>query len=316
MLKRLILNTLYLLLGAPIRFKWLLDKKELPLISAHYPLYKRIHRHSFRARKRFPKIVNPETINDKVQWFKLFGQEEKIVECTDKIAVRDFVKQRVGSDVLTKLYLKKEAAGHHFPNLKDLPKRFVLKSNNDSGSVYLVRDKDKSDLEKIWIHLQESSKDNYGWQSGEWAYEFIEPQIFAEELLAPEAESPPSDYKLHCSEGKVKFCRVISDRGVDTNEIVVDRNFQKLDFIINEKLIKRTSVDKPNNWSEMVHVAEQLSAGFRMVRIDLYCIEQKIVFGEMTFFPGSGFYPGDGQKEAGALLDFDKSIINPPLIAD
>mgnify|MGYP003612413019 FL=1 len=130
-------------IGARIYLKWLTDCRRLPLTSDHWELYQIIHRLYWKDLRDFPNLVNCRDFNDRMQWLKLFDQSEEIIRCSDKITVRDYVKERVGEKYLVELY----QVCDHFSqiNFKSLPKSFVIKTNHDSGSVILVRDKSKFD---------------------------------------------------------------------------------------------------------------------------------------------------------------------------
>lgn len=45
----------------------------------------------------------------------------------------------------------------------------------------------------------------------------------------------------------------------------------------------------PSTFEEMKQVATKLSHGLPHVRIDLYSVDEKVYFGEFTFFDSSGF---------------------------
>ena len=52
---------------------------------------------------------------------------------------------------------------------------------------------------------------------------------------------------------------------------------------------KDFTLPRPPHIDKMFNIAETLSKGIPFVRIDLYNVDGKIYFGEMTFFPASGF---------------------------
>lgn len=62
----------------------------------------------------------------------------------------------------------------------------------------------------------------------------------------------------------------------------------------------------PENLNEMISIAEQLSDGFKFLRVDLYNVKGKIYFGELTFYPASGmgaFVPEVWDEKLGSLLN-------------
>ena len=303
-------------LTAKIKIKWLTDKLYLPLNPKHYELYNIIHRHYWDQLHDFPNLINCRDFNDKIQWLKLFDQSPENVRCSDKILVRDYVRERVGEEYLVKLY----QVHNHFSEIDfdSLPQSFVIKANHDSGTVILVRDKSQLDYQVAEDKIEASLQQLYGWEKGEWAYSYIQPKVFVEEFIEPENSSPPPDFKMQCVSGEMKFCRYTYDRGIDTKEIVLDKYANNFGLIIDEnfRLGDRNDFKKPELWDKMIFIAETLGKGFKCVRVDLYCSGDRIYVGEMTFFPMAGCYKGEGQKKLGKYLDFDRTTFKPLLLPD
>jgi len=302
-----------LLLSAKIRLKWHTDKLYLLLTAEHYELYNIIHRHYWHQLHDFPDLINCRDFNDKIQWLKLFDQSPEIVRCSDKILVRDYVRERVGEEYLVKLY----QVHNHFSEIDfdNLPQSFVIKTNHDSGTVILVRDKSQLDYQATAERIEVSLKNTYGWANGEWAYSYIEPKVFVEEFIEPENPKPPPDYKFYCIEGVVKFVHYIYDRGSNPKEQTIDPNGNDLGTELYPSFKLGKDFKRPNCWQEMMYVAETLSKGFKCVRVDLYCSNDQIYVGEMTFWPMAGCYKGEGQKKLGKYLDFDRTTFKPFLLS-
>lgn len=300
--------------SARIKVKWLCDKRHLPLTSAHGELYDLIHRLCWREVHDFPNLINCRDFNDRIQWLKLFDQSREIVRCTDKIQVRDYVMERVGGEYLVKLYQVHD----HFSQIdfEALPNAFVIKANHDSGTVILVRDKAKLDRAKAEARLETALRKPFGWTNGEWAYSYVKPRVLVEEFIEPEKKMPPPDYKFYCVEGSVKFMHFIFDRGHDTKEQTIDRQGYDLETALYPSFKYSKGFMKPPNWAEMIRVAEQLGKGLKCVRVDLFCSDEKIYVGEMTFWPMMGCYKGEGQKKIGQLLDFDRTTFKRFLLPD
>lgn len=301
-----------ILLDLRIFYKWRQDCNLLPLSPAHWELYAIVHRLYWLELNDFPNLIDCRDFNDRIQWLKLFDQSREIIRCSDKILVKDYIRERLGDNYIVRLY----QVHNHFNQIDfaSLPDSFVIKTNHDSGSVLLVRDKNCLDKVAAELKFEKSLRKPYGWVKGEWAYSYVEPKVFVEEYINPDRESPPPDYKFQCVEGKVRFCRYTFDRGIGTKEIVVDRNGIEYKHIIDEDFLQSSGFVIPTTWNTMIQVAEKLSYGFKCVRIDLYSHNNKIYVGEMTFFPKAGRYKGEGQKKFGTLLDFDRSTFKPILI--
>jgi len=172
------------LLNARIKTKFFLDKLYLPLKPEHYELYQIIHKYYWNQLNDFPDLINCRDFNDKIQWLKLFDQSHKIVQCSDKLLVRDHISKRVGQNYLVKLYQIHD----HFSEIDfdSLPSSFVIKTNHDSGTVIVVKDKSKLDLSATETRIEASLKRYYGWEKGEWSYSYIKPKVFVEQLIEPE----------------------------------------------------------------------------------------------------------------------------------
>lgn len=276
--------------------KWRQDKRRLPLTPAHRELYDIIHRLCWQELGGFPDLINCRDFNDRIQWLKLFDQSREIVRCSDKILVREHVRERVGEKYLTKLYQVHD----HFSQIDfdTLPGAFAIKANHDCGSVILVRDKSELDYETAEARIETALRQPYGWMNGEWAYAYVQPRVLVEEFLAPENPKPPPDYKFYCVDGAVKFCHYIYDRGFDTKEQTVDIAGNDLATSLYPSFKLGRDFRRPELWDEMIAVAGELGRGFKCVRVDLYYVGGRVSAGEMTFWPMAGCYKGEGQKSS------------------
>ncbi len=300
-------------LAAMMKWKWMQDCRYLPLTSDHRELYYIIHRLCIGELGEFPNLIHCRDLNDRIQWLKLFDQSPTIIRCSDKIMVRDFVKERVDGKYLVNLYQVHD----HFSQIDfdALPNAFVIKTNHDSGTVILVRDKAEFDYQAAEAKVETALTRAYGWLNGEWAYSYIVPKILVEEYINPQSDQPPPDYKFYCIDGVVKFCHFIYDRGTDTKEQTIDPEGNDLVTECYPRYKLGTDFRKPVQWSQLISTAEQLSKGFKFVRVDLFCSGDRIYAGELTFWPMAGLYKGDGQKKLGQLLNFDRTTYKPFLLS-
>jgi hypothetical protein len=298
-------------LSSKILLKWIHDKCYLPLQKEQWELYEICHRLCWRELGRLPNLVRPSDYNDQIQWLKLFDQSSNHVRCSDKIQVRDYVKDQVGESYLADLY----DVCDHFEQIdfKSLPKAFVLKTNHDSGGVYLVRDKDNFDKEAARHLIETNLRKTYGWENGEWAYAFIRPQILVEEFVMPAEPGPPPDFKFHCVDGRIGWLQYIYDRGQGTKETIVSPSGEPMGIHFDHNMEHSTLFAKPGNWNELCAVAEKLSNSWKYVRIDLFSDGSRIIAGEMTFFPLYGCYKSKGQVSLGKLMTFDRSTVRKPI---
>jgi hypothetical protein len=122
----------------------------------------------------------------------------------------------------------------------------------------------------------------------EWPYKDLKPKIVCEKLLIDRNGKVPDDYKFFCFSGEPRVVIVHKDRFGDYTESYYDIEWNELDAAASISNVSHVKDRKPEGYDEMIRIAKKLSAGFRHVRVDLYNIEGRIYFGEMTFFPGSG----------------------------
>ena len=265
-------------------------KKELQLNDCN--LAKRIKRIKKLYKKHIGRelnLNNPEAYTEKLQYRKIYDNNPLYSLLSDKYAVREWVKERVGEDKLIPLL-------GHWANYKDidfdaLPSEFVLKTNNASGTNVIVKDKNEIDHKLLnrkfsfWLKMKFWNITGY-----ELHYATIKPLIIAEKYVSVKGEGDLKDYKFLCFDGKVNYIWVDTGRYHNHKRTVFDRNWniQEWQQLYYEKDFE---VEKPDNLDEMIAVAERLADGFDHVRVDLYDCEGKILFGEMTFTNASGFQP-------------------------
>lgn len=292
--------------------KWRLDSRSLPLEPAHAPLYEQIHRHCFRAIRRFPRLVNPRDYTDKLQWLKLFDQDELKIQCSDKALVKEYGASIVGEEHFAETLQVASA----FSDLEfdSLPPTFVLKTTHDSGTVMIIN-KNEMQLGAIEKRFTTALASDYGWDKGEWPYSLLEPRIIAEELLG-NGRRRLADYKFHCVDGRVAWLQYIYDRDTVSKESLAERNGDPIPLRFSPQLVQGEPFQKPSGLEHMVEIAEALSAPFRYVRVDLYLVADRPYVGELTFFPLSGCYTGTGQRLLGERLTFDRTSVNPVVIID
>lgn len=239
--------------------------------------------------KRKLDLKNPKRFTEKIQAYKLFYKNEKMVRCSDKYLVREYIKEKGLEGILNELYCVFDSPEQI--DLSVLPDKFVLKVSNGSGTNLICRDKSKLDLNKVKNDFKKyytKIKANTG---REWPYMKSKSVIVAEKLLEDSSKEniPPTDYKIFCYNGKPEYVICISDRYTDkVNHLVYDTNWNK-QHVISEGAYLDADEPRPENLDEMLRVASILSEEFPFARIDLYSVENKIIFGEITFYPWSGY---------------------------
>lgn len=257
-------------------------------------------------KKRFKKYLGydiefdkePETFNQKIQFRKLYDNNPLYSICSDKYRVREYVKEKIGEEHLVPLYLVTDKLTEE--QWEKLPNSFVAKANHDSGTVKIIKDKSKVDKKKIIRELNMSLKFDYGVLSLEKYYSDIPRKIIIEKYL----EDDIIDYKFLCFNGKVEMLFLCLNRNtIGLNVDFYSKEWKKLPF---ERHYKNSDkiLEKPSNYEKMLEISEKLSKEFDFVRVDLYEINNKVYFGELTFCPGNGleeFTPEEWDYKLGKL---------------
>ena len=247
----------------------------------------------FACNWKFLNLNNPKTFCDKVNWLKIHDQHPEYVALTDKIAVREHIRNVLGEEYLFPLLGKWKSFDDI--DFSSLPNQFVLKCNHDSGSTKIIHDKNALTDKKISELRQFYSrrlKSDFFPSGREYTYKGIEPYIQAEMLMEDEKFPGKSieDYKFFCFDGVPKVMFVATDRNTDCKFDFYDMDFNHLD-IVNIHPNSGKEIEKPKKFDEMKEIAAKLSQGIKFVRIDLYELNGRVYFGEYTFFHGGGFRP-------------------------
>lgn len=261
----------------------------MKVIALAFPARLR-ERIGFRVKLGYwPHIRNPRTFNEKMCWRKWYDRSDLFVTLSDKIAVRDYVEQRLGQEYLTELYAVTDDPSSI--DFDALPDSFVAKGSHDSGSVKIIRDKGKTSKTEFIASLQETmAKSGRKQLHNEWWYNQIKPRIMFEELLWDRRHGVPHDYKLFCFNGRVEM--IVVDEGRFENHLrsFYSRDWQLLPLVAEYPAAPLRPV--PPSLHQLMEAAERLAAGVDFVRVDLYAVDdERIVFGEMTFAPWGGWAP-------------------------
>lgn len=231
-------------------------------------------------------LNNPQTFNEKIQWLKLYDSTPIKTKLADKYLVRDWVKEKIGEKYLIPLlgvYDKFEEI-----DFDKLPNQFVIKCNHGSGWNIIVKDKSKLNLAETKEKLDKWLKTNFAFKYGyELHYRDIKPKIIIEKYVSNDGKNL-YDYKFWCFNGNVKYMQFRNDFSEHLEMCFYDLHWEKQPFYYDHPLYK-PDLPKPDNFSEMVNIAQKLCKGFAFVCVDLYRLNDgSIKFGEMTFTRSSG----------------------------
>lgn len=236
-------------------------------------------------------LEKPVNFNEKLQWLKLYNRQSEYVKMVDKYAVKQYVSELIGSQYIIQTY----GCWNTFAEIDFdvLPDKFVLKTTNGGGNtgVVLCADKRSFDREDAKRRLNHSMKTNIYHRLREWPYKNVVPRIIAEEYMEDSSLGELRDYKFFCFDGYVDCVMVCSGRQSGrTKFYFFDKDWKLVRLNkLGKAAPENFTLPKPSNMEEMFAIAAKLSKGIPFSRIDLYSVEGKTYFGEITFFPDSGF---------------------------
>lgn len=272
----------------------------------------KIEKRRFRKLRGYDlNLDSPTSFSEKVVWKKLYDRNPLLTITADKYQVRTYLKQKLGRGEAEKiliplLFVTDNPEEIPFGNL---PEKYIIKANHGSHWNIVV-DGMEINRKKIISNCKKWLKQRYGLAKNEWAYKNIEPKIIIEELLIDEKGKIPKDYKFFVFHGVCRKIMVFSDRFSERGKKVLsyDRDWNCTTLPITRR--SRTAIKKPETYQEMLNLAEKLGKDFDFVRVDLYTVNKKVFFGELTHYPMSGSSlpaPRENDIELGKFWDLERN---------
>lgn len=259
----------------------------LAKVSARYAIKQMWERHM-----DYPlDLYNPKSFNEKLQWLKLHYHNPLYTTLVDKYKVKEWVANKIGAEYIIPTLAVWQSVDEI--DISSLPNRFVLKCNHDSGSVIVCNDKATFDLDDAKERFRQALKKNFYYYTREWPYKYVKPCVFAEAYMEDGTTHDLPDYKYFCFDGEAKFLFIASERmnkNTETRFDFFDRQFNHID-VTNGHPNADVLPKKPMSYEQMLGIADKLSDGIPHVRVDLYEINGKVYFGEMTFYHWGGLVP-------------------------
>lgn len=248
---------------------------------------------------------NPQTFNQKLQWLKLYNRNPLYTKLVDKYEVRKYIVETIGEEYLIPLI-------GVYDNIDEidwskLPNQFVLKCTHGSGANIICKDKSKLDIQKAEKRLKKWMRRNWYWYGREWPYKNVKPRIICEKFLQEADGEQIKDYRVFCFDGEPKFIAVDFDitNKKNTRRNLYDLDWNLLDYGISYPRELSIKVERPKRIDEMIKISKILAKDIPHVRIDFYCLDTKIYFGEMTFYHQAGYgrvYPKEFEREMGEWI--------------
>lgn len=236
-------------------------------------------------------LKNPKLYTEKLQWINKNCKDPIFTQCTDKYLVRKYILETLGesegNSILNTLY------GVYY-NLEDidlnsLPISCVLKANHGSGWNLIIKDKRKIDWVKSKKTMKKWLKSNYYYNGRQYQYKNIKPAIICEEYLENDDGTEILDYKFMCFNGEPTMLWMDYDRYTRHIRNHYDLEGNPLYYVSDVPADYNRTFIKPENYDKMVEIARKLAKPFPHVRIDLYNLNGRIIFGEMTFTSWGGY---------------------------
>lgn len=232
-------------------------------------------------------LKNPKTFNEKLQWLKLYDHNPLYTQLVDKYGVRKYISNAIGEEYLIPLLDVYNNADEI--NFDKLPNEFVLKCTHDSGGVVICKDKSNLDVAKAKDKINKSLKRNYYYGLREWPYKNVKPRIICEKYMVDESGTELKDYKFFCFSGEPKIIQVDYNRFVGHKRNLYDIDWNYIPASIQYPTDPKVKIKKPDKLETMLELVRALAKDYPHVRVDFYSVNDRIYFGEMTFYHEAGF---------------------------
>lgn len=262
----------------------------------------RFNRNEFKRRfGHYPNLKTPKTFVEKLLYLKQHYYNPLQNVCADKFLVSQYVQMCGYEDILKDVY--QVCSDPRDIDISKLPDKFFIQCSHTQGNNYVVDKSDTEKLEQIKKEYKYLLKRKHYKLLRENCYKYIEPKVICSEFLSEPGKKSLTDYKFYCFDGEPKYFMVsYGEFDHDVTNHKFDIEFNSIDNLFKKKAqIKAEDIEKPKNFERMVEIVKKLCKPFPHVRVDLYNLDGRIVFGEMTFYSAGGFVNGRGrvQEEVG-----------------
>lgn len=252
----------------------------------------------FQTKRKYKKTFGkkiclnpPKTLNEKIQWLKLYDHRDLHTIVADKYQARNYWKQYGEDGLIPLLYQTYDWKDINEDTIPDEP--CIIKGNSGNACNIIIRDKNEINISDIRRKCRIWTCSNFYYKTQEWQYKNIRPCIIIEKLLLDKNGKIPNDYKFHYMNGKLQFVYCAIDREGENYRIIYDKDWNRLDFEWVAPKDHRNNIgkdiSKPLNFERMNIIGEKIARTFKYVRVDFYEVDGKMYYGEITLHHGSGF---------------------------
>ena len=233
-------------------------------------------------------LKNPQRFTEKLQWLKLYDHNPLYTILVDKFEVKKWVAKCIGDEYIIPTFGVWDSI--ESVDWNSLPNQFVLKTTFGGGSdgVCICDNKCVLDKKAVTKKLKRSMRTDPYRRLREWPYKNVPRRLIAEQYLIDKS-GDLADYKFYCFGGEPKVLLLATNRYTSHNFDYFDMEFNKLPIVSamgSNNL--NLSITRPPCFDRMKEIACKLSKGLPHVRVDLYCCNGKVYFGEMTLYNSSG----------------------------
>ncbi|SDB63019.1 ATP-grasp fold amidoligase family protein [Butyrivibrio sp. INlla16] len=249
-------------------------------------------------------LSDPKTYNDKIQWIKVYDHNPSYHDLVDKLKARDWVARTIGEEYLIPIVGGPWDSCNEI-DYDELPDKFVLKCTHDSGGILICNDKKTFDRNYAAKFLGNRMKRDYYFHGREWAYKGLEAKVYAEQYMVDESGTELKDYKIFCFNGVPRVIQVDYGRYTRHERNLYTTEWEYIPAQIKYPTNPYHNINKPDCLDDLLRVSSELSKNLTQARVDLYVIYNKIYFGEITLYHGSGcekFTPPEFGIEMGKYI--------------
>lgn len=244
---------------------------------------------SFKERTGYRlNIKNPTTFNSKVVYKKLFDRNPLLHQTADKQNIKVLLKEKFGQQFAKRHLIPTLYSGNDPENIPfhSLPPEYIIKGCHLSGYNLIITKDSKFSNEQIIGHCKFLLKLDISKYTHEWLYGKIPKNVILEPLIRDDEGNIPKDYKFFCFNGKVKMFQVDYDRFTSMKRSLFDQNGKHIEGTI--RYPKGGGTHGIRNLAEIIAFVESITFGLDFVRVDIYIVNHKPIFGELTHYPGAG----------------------------